>query len=63
MGADEDWWRMVLHAMAAENEAQEFRRGMIDECERMGQLGLYAREANTKDAGDLNWNVIEKVNR
>jgi hypothetical protein len=54
---------MVLHATAAENEAQEFRRGMIDECEQMGQLGLYACEANTNNAGDLNWNVMEKVNR
>jgi hypothetical protein len=63
MEEDENRWRMVLHATAAENEAQEFRRGMIDECEWMGQLGLYEREANTNDAGDLKWNVLAKMDR
>ncbi|KAF8144411.1 hypothetical protein K438DRAFT_1945467 [Mycena galopus ATCC 62051] len=63
MEEDQDRWKMVLHATAAENEAQEFRRGMIAECKRVGRLELYAREANKNDAGDLNWDVMEKVNR
>jgi hypothetical protein len=62
MGADEDRWKMVLHATTAEDEAQQFRRGMMDGCERMRRQGLYASEANTDDAGDLNWNVMVNVN-
>jgi hypothetical protein len=58
MEVDEQRRKMVAHATAVQNDAQEFRQGMMEECERMGQLGLYAREANTNDAGDLNWNVL-----
>jgi hypothetical protein len=62
MWADEDRWKMVLHVTTVENEAQEFRRGMMDGWERMRRQGLYASEANTDDAGDLNWNVMVNVN-
>jgi hypothetical protein len=34
----------------------------MDECERMGRLEPYTREANANDAGDLNRNTIEKEN-
>jgi hypothetical protein len=35
MEADEDRWKIVLHATTAKDEAQELRQGMMNGCERM----------------------------